>query len=173
MYAIIYFSLSPCLPSPPHFPAPPAALIWYWRGGRRRRRRWRMRPTNSGGFLLVLASIRPSLPSLPPPTRIPSSESHHALASVFAVELQEDEGERRCVPSCNKRQAKFIPSPPSTPLSPSFLFTSFTFFHFTFTHPSTILLYLRASLFLYSLCCYSRSHKVHITVQIQCVYYMS
>ena len=33
-----------------------------------------------------------SIPSSSPPIRVPSSESHHALVSVFPVELQEDEG---------------------------------------------------------------------------------
>ena len=131
-HLFLFVSLSP-------FPSPsPCSACCAYLVPERRKRRWRMRPTNSGGFHLLP-------PSLSPPSRIPSSESHHALASMFPVELQEDEGERHCVP-CNTHPAKFTPSPPPSPPPP----TSFPLFTYTFfpTSYSLLLLIVFISAFL-------------------------
>ncbi len=136
-----------------------------------------MRLTDSGGFLLILPpSVLLAIPlSLSPPTRIPSSESHYVLASVFPVELQEDEGERHCVP-CNTHPAKFTPSSPLSsfthilPLSLFYLFSSSYSLLPSCLFLSFYLSFFLCRFFLHSLCYCSRSHKVHITLQQHCVF---
>lgn len=87
--------------------------------------------------------LHPSpLPSLSPSTRVPSSESHPVLASVFPVELQEDKGKRHCVPMLHTHthtQPSSSPPPFSsfTHILPLFLLTSPTLLLSSFSVAST------------------------------------
>lgn len=138
--------MSPCLPPLSHFPSLPAVLVWYGRGG------------GGWGRPILEGSFNPSsLPSLSPPTRIPSSKSHHVLASVFPAALQEDKEEWHCVP-CNTHPAKFT--------------SSFTYILFSYSRSlllSCLLFFICFPTF--SLLWWAtRSLIKCITLQCQCVY---
>lgn len=133
MYGITYFSLSACLPSPPHLPAPPAVLIWYGRGG------------GGGGGRPILegsiSSYHPSLhPAVSPPARVIMRQRQCFQQSCRKTR------ERDTVSYVTHTQPSSSPPPFSTsppksfplftytffPTSPSTVFISFSFCHFSY-----------------------------------------
>ena len=104
-----------------------------------------------------------SIPSSSPPTRVPSSESHHALVSVFPVELQEDGGESDTAPRVTHTHPSSSPPPFSS--SSSSILPLF---------PSSLTLFLSIALSpLLSVFSHLPSavypHQVHLTQQCVCV----
>lgn len=140
MMDCIYSSVTPS-------PSPLFALLFCH--GRRRRRRWRIRLTDSAGFLLVLPpSVLLAIPLSTHPCPLQRESSCVSLSVSRGAA-----GEPHYVP-CNKHPAKFIPSP----------FISFTWHPFSF-HSSPPISFSSFHISLQPLSSYSRPHRVHITLR--------